>query len=235
MKKPLLLQHHFPFLPRPSFFPGHRILPRSQQKHHPIVPPGLLGLVVFHSTVPSLYKASYGCILSGNASSFQEGLWFSCVPGLLLGLLCPPSASAASTNLILRWGGDPQEKAWKKRTLHRVYLYITERLPCSEIQPLNTQGVGGPVGYNSELGQDHFPSPLFRKIWPPHNSMRLTLVKIINYNLVPELYMVMQHRSDFKLRLVSGKLGGPHTKTGLAILQLLRKCYKYSGKTSGGR
>lgn len=128
MKKPLLLQHHFPFLPRPSFFPGHRILPRSQQKHHPIVPPGLLGLVVFHSTVPSLYKASYGCILSGNASSFQEGLWFSCVPGLLLGLLCPPSASAASTNLILRWwwGGTPREGMEEKDLTSGILIYNRE-------------------------------------------------------------------------------------------------------------
>lgn len=161
MKKPLLLQHCFPFPPRPSFFPGYRILSRSQQEHHLIVPPGLLGLAVFHSTVPSLYRLLMR-IMSGNASSFKEGLWFFCVPGLLLGLLCPPSASAAPTNLILQWG-KRQERARKKRTLYWVYLYIIERLPCSEIQPLNTQGAGRPVGYNSETWSRSFSFSTFQE------------------------------------------------------------------------
>lgn len=63
--------------------------------------------------------------------------------------------------------------------------------------------------------------------------MRLTLAKIINYNLVPELYVVMQHRGDLSIML-GFRLSGRSTKTGLANSQLLRKGYKYSGKTSGG-
>lgn len=135
-KKSLFFQHLFPFSPSPSFFPGHRILPRNQEEHHPTVLPGLPGLATSYSLPSPLLPLGSDCqkttAPSGQACDFlvfqdYSKAWHE-----------ESSASAAST---------------KQKDLTAGYSFMPWReFPCSEIQPLKIQGADRLEGYNSELG-----------------------------------------------------------------------------------
>lgn len=175
LKKSLLLQYFSPFPPALSSFPGHRIQSRSWQE------PAWSGRFSQYCAF-SLYPPCR-LTLSGKASSFQEGLGFPWVPRLIKSCINEYYSRATPS------------RAWKRRDLTAVYTY-NGRLPCNP-RSSSENALGWQTRRLQRWTLNHSPPPLFRKIWPPQKNMRWTLAKIISYNLVPELYMVLQHRSDF--------------------------------------
>lgn len=167
----LFLQSLSPFPPALSSFPGHELAETSAWS----------GRFSQHCAF-SLYRS----LLAYTIRKCQL------LPERLRISLCPKdSASAASTTTTAE---QPQVGHGREETLQQCTLTMG-RLPYN-LRSSSENAMGWQPRSLQRWTLNHSPPPLFRKIWPPHKNMRLTLAKIINYNLVPELYVVMQHRSD---------------------------------------